>query len=429
MVRWLPFVWASILIAATAGFGFGAAIFAVVAGGAPLGLWWPALYQAHGHLQLFGWGGLMVLGVGFFFLPRLRGTTLAAPELLGWILAFLAGGLFLRAVAQPALVGAPASVSPRAALAASGLLELMGITLAVGLLAATSRAGPPLRQRRGLLPVLPYLITAFAAAWLALAGNTAGTLLAAVQGTSAVPSIADELTVHLGLVGFLVAVSVAVSARTFPLFLWLRVPGSMPLALAFGPFLVGLALRSAGIAAGAPTAATAGQLLEGVSFVAFGVVLHVVPPRRRPGHVPSTDAHYLRPVELLLIPAYLWLVAAGLLDVLQGLAIFGLPEPIPVDAERHALASGFVTLLILGMAARMLPGFHGKQPATTSLLWATVALGNCSALLRVTPVILVGIGGTTLWPFGPPSVSLALSGLLGMGAVACLGLNLWRTLG
>ncbi len=341
MVRWLPFVWASILIAATAGFSFGIAAFAAVAAGVPLGLWWPALYQVHGHLQLFGWGGLMVLGVGFFFLPRLRGAPLAVLGLLPWILGFLAGGLALRAVAQPAMLAAPTSVPLRAALGASGLLELMGITVAVGLLVATSRAGPPLTQRQGLLPVLPYLATALAAAWLALASNAAATILAAIlaaiQAIAVVPSVADALTVHLGLVGFLVAVSVAVSARTFPLFLWLRVPDPMLVRLAFGPFLAGLALRSAGIVAGLPTAASVGQLVEGLSFVAFAAVLQVVPLRRRPGQIPSRDPHYLRSVEWLLIPAYLWLVVAGLLDILQGLAIFGVPEPIPLDAERHAL--------------------------------------------------------------------------------------------
>lgn len=58
---WPPFVRTAIALAITAGFGLG-------------GTRWPAAEQAHGHIQVFGWAGLMVLGVGFHFLPRLRGA-------------------------------------------------------------------------------------------------------------------------------------------------------------------------------------------------------------------------------------------------------------------------------------------------------------------------------------------------------------------
>ncbi len=72
-----PFVFAALAFALTAGFGYAAIIVATLALKFPLGAWWIALMQAHGHAQLFGWTGLFVIGVGLFFLPRLRGTTLA----------------------------------------------------------------------------------------------------------------------------------------------------------------------------------------------------------------------------------------------------------------------------------------------------------------------------------------------------------------
>src|ERR671933_2296764 len=95
-----PFVWAATALAVVAGFGLGGALFAALLGPRP-GLWWPAAAQAHGHVQLFGWAGLMVLGVGLHFLPRLRGAALAAPWLTRWVLALVAGGLVVRLVAQP----------------------------------------------------------------------------------------------------------------------------------------------------------------------------------------------------------------------------------------------------------------------------------------------------------------------------------------
>ena len=423
MVRWLPFVWASVVAAATAGFGYGAVAFGVSALGIDAAGWWPAMVQAHGHLQIFGWGGLMVLGVGFHFLPRLRGAALAVPSLLPWILGLMATGLGLRAVAQPVL-GISGSAVAAAALAASGLLEFAAATLAVGSLAATARGGPPLRQRPGLAPVLPYLIAAFAALWLALAANAVVTFDSALGLHPLIAAAADNLVVQIGLAGFLVPVSVAMSARSFPLFLWLRVPSRSAMRLSLMPFIVGLALRWWGDLGGPAAGALLGDLLEGAALVAFAVVLQVVPLRRRDGGMPSEDRHYLKPVEYLLVPAYLWLVAAGLVDIALGLKLFGLILPVSADTEIHSLGSGFVTLLILGMGQRMLPGFAGRQLASVRLVWATVVLGNATAILRVGPLI---VGAAAGWPSGPVEWTLALSGVLGLGAVGCFGVNLWRT--
>jgi nitric oxide reductase large subunit len=88
-----------------------------------LGAWWVSLVQAHGHTPLFGWAGLFVLGVGLFFLPQLRGTTLARAELAPWALACLVTGIALRALCQPLLAFSQASMPQRApyeALARSG---------------------------------------------------------------------------------------------------------------------------------------------------------------------------------------------------------------------------------------------------------------------------------------------------------------------
>jgi hypothetical protein len=38
----------------------------------PRWVWWPALIQAHGDAQLFGWTGLFIMGIASHLLPRLR---------------------------------------------------------------------------------------------------------------------------------------------------------------------------------------------------------------------------------------------------------------------------------------------------------------------------------------------------------------------
>src|SRR5437868_15244161 len=101
------FVWTDATLWIVAGYGLGGALFGALFGPRP-GLWWPAAAQAHGHVQVFGWAGLMVLGVGLHFLPRLRGAALAVPALAPWVLALYGGGVALRAVAQPLAAARPA---------------------------------------------------------------------------------------------------------------------------------------------------------------------------------------------------------------------------------------------------------------------------------------------------------------------------------
>src|SRR5579884_3114912 len=123
---WPPFIGAALALALTAGFGLGGLLFAAPVLGLPLGAWWPAAAQVHAHVQLFGWAGLMVLGVGFHFLPRLRGRSLAHRERAPAVLRLLAGGLLLRIVAQP-LAALSGALVWRVALVLSGVLELAGI--------------------------------------------------------------------------------------------------------------------------------------------------------------------------------------------------------------------------------------------------------------------------------------------------------------
>src|ERR1700674_3876437 len=95
---WEPFVWAAIWLALIAGFGLGGVLFAAPAFGLSVGGWVAAAAHVHGHIQLFGWAGLMVLGVGLHFLPRLRGRPLARQRHAHTAVGLLVMGLVLRSV-------------------------------------------------------------------------------------------------------------------------------------------------------------------------------------------------------------------------------------------------------------------------------------------------------------------------------------------
>ena len=49
-----------------------------ISGRESIGLVSPAWLQAHGHAQVFGWIGSFLLGIGFYSIPKLRGTATGA---------------------------------------------------------------------------------------------------------------------------------------------------------------------------------------------------------------------------------------------------------------------------------------------------------------------------------------------------------------
>jgi len=418
---WEPFVWAAIGLALIVGFGLGGVLFAAPALRMPLGGWVVAAAQVHGHIQLFGWAGLMVLGIGLHFLPRLRGRPLARPRHAHTAVVLLVVGLVLRSVAQPlGTLDSPPGVSGllRGALVVSGVLELTGATLVLGLLLTTARGVPPLRTRPSFLQVVPFLVTAFAGLWLALVVNLVGLVGAALTGTGLVDDSLDGLTVLLALNGFVVPIAVGMGARIFPLHFGSRQPELRVLRGGLVCLLVGLALRMTGELAGAPFMIALGLASTAVAYMLFVLGLQVSAPRRS---VAGGRSPWFRDAaQWHGVSAFGWLVLdAGLLLLTAATFLLRGGDGTLMEIDRHILGAGFITLLILGEGAKLLPGFGGRPLRTEALVWATLVLGNAAALSRVAPVLL-----PWLVPAQVGELMLSLSGLAGVFAVALFALNL-----
>ncbi|GIW07480.1 MAG: hypothetical protein KatS3mg060_2285 [Dehalococcoidia bacterium] len=413
---WLPFVAAAVAFALVGGFGLGGALFLAIALGLPLGAWWAAAGHAHGHAQLFGWAGLMVFGVGFHFLPRLRGRPLAHPEHARTVLALMAGGLVLRVITQPWQAQTPHPLLG-AALVLSGLLELAGATVGLGLFALTLRGDPPVRSRTGFASVLPLFAAAGGALWHALAANVVA-VAALAAGAAGQAVAAGHYATLVGIYGFLVAISVGMGARLFPLHFGTPTPHIGLLRIGLGWLIAGLVLRLGGDLAGLTAATALGLASMAAALGAFTIGLRVFAPRRavpgerRPWHADAAQWHGLS--------AFAWLVVdAALLGL--GAAAWAWPElgRTALAAEAHVVGAGFVTLLILGEGVNLLPGFARRPLRSGALVWATLALGNLAAALRTGPLLL-----PPLFPAGSAAVALAASGLAGLLAVGLFALNL-----
>lgn len=447
--RVAPMLGAALLIGAGGGFVLATVLTLTRAFRVPGGVWWLALAQAHGHLQLYGWAGLFVLGVAFHFLPRLRGAGLAFAQAIPWLLATLVAGILLRGFSQPLLAASGQGIW-RVGLVASGLLETAAFLGLLAIVVMTAIQGPAFRTRPALQRVMPFLAGIFASLTIAVIINLFNVIQASGGLiTGFVPLVGDSMNVTLGLLGFLVPMALAMSAQTLPMYAGLEpFPRQMFWPLAIGYF-GGLALTLAGMGSGLGWLEGLGTALMGAVLLVFvSLFMRLMRTRGKlPQRVsdlapqPETAAYHYRrqvsgervnygPFVALVGSAYSWAILGGALLVLNGLwQLAGAGTLFTPDAARHSLALGFIALLICGIAPRMVPGFSGGHILSAKLVTATLWLGNSAAILRVGSLLIapllsgLGPGGSLA-----DSVLFGLSGPLGLALAICLAVNLWPAL-
>src|SRR5262249_40878070 len=120
---------------------------------------------------------------------------------------------------------------------------------------------------------------------------------------------------------------------------------------------------------------------------------------------------------LVLLPAYQhgllpWLApASAAVEAGFSHAYYG--------ATRHAITVGFVSLMIVGVAAKVVPTLNGLDVRRLSGLWAPFVLLNLGCTLRV--------AGQTVTDFSGDAFPVAaVSGLLEVSGLALWGAHLWR---
>ena len=450
------FVIAAFGIALTAGFGFAAVLSVLMGFGLPLGGWWMPMLQAHGHAQLMGWTGLFIVGVSLFFVPRLAGVPLRFPGLLPWICALLTAGILLRAGAQPLLsasISAPLRSGLRLGLGVSAIAEAIGVGLYLFLLlAAVLRAAP---HRRSLHSVRIYLLMAVFG-WIGYTGiGGALALFAAYNGTALLQATYNRFAIDLFIYLVLLPVAMAFSVRTFPLYL--RLPAAdwpvhglglaylSSLALEKLPVLFEFLGAFSEYGRAARIVSPLAQILKAGVLLLFVWGLDLLrkrlpwtvnrvqqpAPDRRPTRQGLPDYGEFGRFEWLLYAAYAWLALGAGLEIAAGLAaLAGRPLPVDPDTVRHTYLAGFISLLLFGMAPRMIPGFlHRRQVAYPRLVAATFWVASVSALFRVGPLLLSEIVARIPGAHAVSTAAFGISGLLGWAATALLGYNLWATWG
>jgi hypothetical protein len=131
-----------------------------------------------------------------------------------------------------------------------------------------------------------------------------------------------------------------------------------------------------------------------------------------------------RGYEKFMVSAYAWLLVALVCTPVWSavMALAGGPTPaLVLDFGRHAFTLGFLTQIIMGVAARLVPVFAGMPLWSTGWRDITFYLLNTAIVARGLEVLVEVAGLTEAWPY------ISLSGLLGVGAFTAFTINVFMT--
>ncbi|MDO8616146.1 MAG: NnrS family protein [Dehalococcoidia bacterium] len=348
--QYIPFVFGAIFFALILGFPLGFTAAHAAAQGGTLAGRLPAVTQLHGHLQLVGWFGLFVTGMGLRLVPRFTGVKVRPASLVPLTFALMAGGLVLRAVSQPWADEPPLNVL----FAASGALEAAAaLTFAWVILHCVRRGRPDEFHYSEFF--------AAASVWLvvALLINLALVLDAAAGPEATVSVTRSNAVTFVLLYGFVSLFVFAVSLRTFPIFFGRRRADPRLVMAVWALANVGIGGFAAAVIWRSYEVTTGERVLEAVSFAAVGAAfLLLLAALRIFEGTPHRLRESARRSMAFVRCAYAWLLVAAGMQVFFGLRALWDERPpahYEVDAVRHFLALGFVTSIIPGMALLVMP--------------------------------------------------------------------------
>lgn len=390
--RFLTFALLSTL---SGGAAFGAYNLAVIH--FALGVNPPSHNAFHATFQLFGFALMAIMGVSYQTFPRLLQTQLRHREIAAATFGAMAAGVLLRGYGQ---FGAMLPAT-RTATVLGALLLLAGVAGWALCIVATARAAHPAAD--------PFLkaVTAGTAWWVVGAAVVAWAAVSTFLAEDPEAHAAwNEALYVAALLGGALGWIQGMLWRTGPVLLGLP---ETPAARASTVVAVGqagtlAAFVGACLPYGRPATVlyNVGLAAVALSFGAFllGLGLGRKAPHRGTGSV-------------------LWIIRAGALMGLlfsalalghAALELTGRSAPkLLHDGARHAMGLGFLTLVLFGMAGRMLPVFVGTTLRMPHVHAAGAALVLLAALMRQAEVV-AGFGG-------PPGL-LALSGASGLVALA-----------
>jgi hypothetical protein len=380
--------------------------------------------NAHGHAQIFGWVGLFVMGFAYQAFPRFKHTTLWRPDLALASFWLMLVGLVVRALTEPFAKAVPELT---AFVFTAGLMEVLAAGMFVTVIVATLRGSekPLAHYDWYILAALGwFFVQAVYDVVYAVATLQTTDPEALVQLVATWQGPLREIQIH----GFAMLMILGVSQRLFHYFYGLPAPSSglsRWVCLLLNAALVGLLagfllMRTEG-------RGWAGLWYGSVLLMTMSVVVLVRNWRIfSKAQWPDRSLKFLRAgyVWLFISLSMLVLLPVYQFVVLPAFAAEGAATKMGFShayygAIRHAITVGFISLMIMGVASKVVPMLNGLDLHRLSPLWAPFVLVNLGCACRVLC--------QTLTDFTPNAFVLAgASGVLEVTGLALWGVHLIR---
>lgn len=333
--------------------------------------------NAHGQAQIFGWCGLFIMGFAYQAFPRMWHVDLVAPRLAVTAFVLMLIGVVLRTFGMTAGGSGTALLTQTV----GGAAQIAAVGIFASQIYVTFR-----RSTARMEPYIGFVLAALG--WFVLMTlldqwHTARTMTAATRDAllwqiATWQAPLRDLQIH-GLAMFMIF---GVSLRMLPALF--GVPAVNPrrawralwvmIAAVVLEIVIFLAYRYTGlhaIAAGLMIPwimLAAGSWMIGAPFK-----LWCKPP------VEERSVKFVR-------AAYGWLAISMVMLLLLPVhqAVSGIPfSHAYYGSIRHAITVGFVSLMIMGMAAKVVPTLNGRDTRQLTQLWGPFLLVNIGCLLRV----------------------------------------------
>jgi hypothetical protein len=370
--------------------------------------------NAHGHAQIYGWVGLFIMGFGYQAFPRMWHRDLAAPRLAFLAFFLMVAGIAVR-TAGMTLAGTWTPALPAAMLGAA--MELAAIIMFAGQITATFlQSGKPLRPYVGFVisALAFFILQAALSTWHTWNTMTASSREELLWYVATWQAPLRDVQIH-GLALFMI---LGVCIRMLPGIYGVaeirdrRVWTALVLLLlgVVGEVGVFLAYRHTG------SHAMAAFLMLPWLLLAAGIAMVALPWRLwRPLPQPDRSAKFIRAAYAWLAISMLMLLLLPVYQAVSGIAF----SHAYYGAIRHAITVGFISLMIMGFAARVVPTLNGIDTRRLTRLWGPFILINTGCLLRVSLQTL------TDWHGGFFAL-VGVSGVLEVTALAWWGVGLLR---
>ncbi len=408
------FIKAAILMTLTIGVTFGAAILTHIGVKRDFQTGFHSIVQVHGHAQLFGWVGLCIIGFAYYIVPRVKNVELRYSELTVTSFWLMIIGNILRIFSQPF-----SHETINVILPISGLLECAAIVTFAFIIFSTVLASKEKSEIYDKFIMAGVL-------WFLFCGviNFFMDVYLFFTNTHEIPRAIYSPFVHVFLLGFVFMFIFAINIRTVYAFLDVRTARGSAVNVTF--WLLNITIPVYFVANSLtyrfPSLLKISYLT--IYIVAFAVLLFVYGIRVFEKSTRELDDVVMdRSYAKTIRAAYVWLIVGILL--LGAKTFFG---PFSEEqylfhgAANHALAVGFVTMMIMGYASKMIPTFKGIHMSSIWLSNFSFVLLNLGCFLRVATQTMIGLSGEFYYSI------IGISGWIELVAIGMFGYNVWKTM-